>query len=223
MARQLRGDAPVLVILEPEWNIAPPEGETAITDWPWFANDLRAAAMMIRKEAPNVLVGTCPGDFPGTPGLEAVLGPVAADLDFLAFQEMRAATDTDADRPGYTDVAGAAVDYARYLKRAFGRPILLGYVAVSSHGGWRGTQREILDDLHRRRRELLRAGVFGLVYFQLYDDPRHEGYFGRAEKHFGLITRGGREKPALEAFRRLVRPGPAPAAKARSRGADGGS
>jgi hypothetical protein len=217
MAQQLRGQGPVLVILEPEWNIEPPSGETAITDWPWFANDLRAAAMMIRKQAPNALVGTCPGDFPGRPDLEGVLGPVAGDLDFLAFQEMRATTDRDASRPGYADVGRATVDYARYLQRAFGRPLLVGYVAVSSHGGWESEQAAILRDLHARRSDLLAAGVFGLVYFQLYDDPLHRGYFGPAERHFGLLTRKGQRKPAFEAFRAMTTDSSGPAAP---RGAD---
>ena len=205
MAQQIRGEGPVLVILEPEFNIAPPAGETAITSWPWFAKDLRAAADMIRKEAPNALVGTCPGDFPGTPNLEPVLGPVADDLDFLAFQEMRASTDPDRGRAGYLEVGRSAVDYARYLKRAFNRPILLGYVAVSSYGGWQTEQRDALRDLAAHRRALQEAGVWGLIYFQLYDDARHKGYFGRAERDFGLITTDGQPKPGLAAFRALAR------------------
>lgn len=218
MAKRISGDAPVLVVLEPEFNIAPPPGELAVTDWPGFGEDLRAAARMIREIAPNARVGVCPGDFPGPPGLERVLGPVVGDLDFLAFQEMRARTDRDRGREGYLDVGGAAVDYARYLKRAFGLPILVGYVAVSSHGGWEGRQADALRSLAARRADLLEAGVFGLIYFQLRDDPKHEGYFGRAEKHFGLVRSDGSPKPAFEVFRGLAGPPPA----RRPRGAPGG-
>ena len=205
MANMVRMDAPVLIVLEPEFNIAPPEGETAITSWPWFAKDLAAAVEMIRTQAPNALIGTCPGDFSGTPHLEPVLGPLASDLDFLAFQEMRAATDPEAGRKGYLDVGRAATDYARYLKRAFGRPLLLAYVAVSSHGHWEKRQADALRDLRRHRDALLGAGVFGLVYFQLRDDPSHIGYFGAAERHFGLLRADGTPKPALEVFRALGR------------------
>ena len=205
MAKILRLDAPVLVILEPEFNSAPPAGETAITSWPGFAEELRAAAELIRELAPNVLVGTCPGDFSGTPNLEPVLGPVADDLDFLAFQEMRAASDPDVHRTGYLSVGQAAVDYAGYLKRAFGRPILLGYVAVSSYGGWEEPQQDVLRDLVAHRRALREAGVWGAIYFQLYDDPKHRGYFGTAERYFGLLSHDGRAKPALDAFRALTR------------------
>ena len=204
MSQLIRGKQPVLVILEPEFNVAPPEGETAITAWPGFADDLRAAAEMIRREAPNALVGTCPGDFPGTPSLEPVLGPVAGDLDFIAFQEMRASTDPDAGRSGYEQVGRAAVDYARYLKRAFDRPLLLGYLAISSQGGWEQEQKKMLAEVHEQFDALRAAGVFGVIYFQLFDDPEHEGYFGEAEKNFGLFTAQGAAKPALNVFRDMT-------------------
>lgn len=198
-----RIDAPVLVILEPEFNNAPPRGETAILDWPWFGKDLAAGAKMIRERAPNTLVGTCPGDFPGPPRLEGVLTGVADDLDFIAFQEMRATTDPDRKRPGYEDVAGTAVAYAQYLQRAFGRPILIGYVAISSYGRWEKMQSRVFRGFADKRQELLDAGVFGFVYFQLRDDPAHTGYFGKAERHFGLVRADGTKKPGLRAFRDL--------------------
>ncbi len=205
MAQRLKSDDPVMVILEPEFNIAPPKGETAITDWPWFAEDLRAAAKMIREQAPNALIGTCPGDFSGAPNLESVLGPVADDLDFIAFQEMRADTDRDQGRAGYRRVGRAAVEFARYLKRAFNRPLLLGYLAVSSYGGWEQVQEQMLRDVLEQRVALRAAGVWGVVYFQLFDDPAHRGYFGPAEPHFGLVTHDGKVKPALKVFRALAR------------------
>jgi len=201
----VRGAGPVLVILEPEFNEDAPAGETPVREWPGFAEDLRAGAALLREQAPQVLVGTCPGDFEGPPDLERVLGPVAQDLDFLAFQEMRArsAPKSDLAEPGYLEMGRSAVSFARYLDRAFGRPILLGYVAVSSYGGWDREQARMLAALHRRRAALREAGVFGLVYFQLRDDPGHRGYFGRGERHFGLLDARGRPKPALEAFRRF--------------------
>jgi hypothetical protein len=200
LARLVRGDAPVLVILEPEWNQPAPQGETSLADWAGFADDLRAAAQMIRRDAPNALVGTCPGDFPGPPGLEQVLGPASRHLDFLAFQEMRAATGPGAGKPGYLDVGSAAAEYATSLSRAFGKPLLLGYVAVSSGGGWEQQQEQALESLVAQRAALRRAGVFGAIYFQLVDDPQHRGFFGSAEKHFGLVDERGRRKPAWKAF-----------------------
>lgn len=203
LAQQIRIDAPVLVILEPEWNQPAPRGQTSLQDWSGFAEDLRAAAEMIRRDAPNALVGTCPGDFAGPPNLERVLGPASERLDFLAFQEMRAETDAAAAEPGYLDVGSAATEFAAYLWRAFRKPLLLGYVAVSSGNGWEQKQAEALSSLAAQREALQRSGVFGAIYFQLVDDPRHRGYFGSAEKHFGLVDNRGRTKPAWKAFRKL--------------------
>ena len=47
--------------------------------------------------------------------------------------------------------------------------------------------------------------MFGLIYFQLRDDPAHLGYFGPAERHFGLLRADGTAKPALDVFRALGR------------------
>lgn len=203
MAQEIRMKGRVLVVLEPEFNQPAANGETSVLDWPGFADDLRAAARMIREQAPNALVGVCPGDFPGPPRLEGALGPVASELDFIAFQEMRAATDPEAKRAHYLDVGDAALDFARYLRRAFGRPLLLGYVAVSSQGGWEARQSRALRNLVERRADLLREGVFGALYFQLVDDPDHVGYFGAAERSFGLVRSDGSAKPALKVFRQL--------------------
>jgi hypothetical protein len=208
-------DAPVLVVLEPEWNVHAPEGEHAVVDSPWFAQDLINAARMIREHAPKALVGVCPGDFSPDRNLDRVLGEARDALDFLAFQEMRASTDPLSPQPGYLDVGAAAVDYASYLSESFELPVLLAYVAISSYQGWESAQVRVLEDLAARRVALQRAGVFGLVYFQLRDDPAHEGYFGPAEPHFGLVRADGSPKPGLAAFRKLQGTGRAPNARGR--------
>ncbi len=210
MARRIAIGHPVLVLLEPEFNNAPPEGETATTDWRGFADEIREAARIIRHFAPQARVGICAGDFSPSRNLERALGAVAAELDFLAFQEMRA--DTRHAR-SQLDVGAAAVDYARYLQSAFGRPILLGYVAVASHGGWEHAQAAAIESLTTRREELADAGVFGAIWFQLRDDPEHVGWFGDAEPFFGVLDAQGVPKPALDALRELSRATQAPAGR----------
>jgi hypothetical protein len=194
----------VLVVLEPEFNDAPPSGETAITTWPGFGAELAEAAAIVRRAAPQVWIGTCPGDFSPDRDLERSLAAAIPSLDFLAFQEMRAGTDSRSAARGYLEVGRAAVEYARYLRR-FDRPLLLAYLAVSSHDGWEENQVRALHDLARHRETLARQGVFGAIWFQLRDDPEHRGYFGNAEKHFGLLDADGHPKPALAAFRALTR------------------
>lgn len=205
MARRIAIGAPVLVLLEPEFNNAPPAGETATTAWPGFADELREAARIVRQLAPEARVGVCAGDFSPTRNLETALSGVADDLDFIAFQEMRGITRHREDQ---LDLGQAALSYSRYLKAAFGRPIFIGYVAVSSYGGWRDAQTRALRTLVAQRGALLREGVFGLVWFQLRDDPEHRGWFGEAERHFGVLDAAGRPKPALEALRALSSPEP---------------
>lgn len=197
--------APVLIVLEPEFNTKPPQGQHSVLAGPQLARALREAVRILRARAPEARIGTCAGDFPGTPGIERALAPVASELDFIAFQEMRARGAPHADRRGYLDVADSAVAYARGLQRSFELPILLAYVAISSHGGWEARQAEVLRRFAPRLPDLEAAGVFGLLYFQLRDDPNHRGYFGSAERHFGLLRRDGSPKPALRAFRDLAR------------------
>lgn len=208
MARVARHAGSALIVLEPEFNIEPPAGETAIVDWPGFADEIRTALRLIRAEAPHAKIGVCAGDFYPDQNL-GVLGTVAAELDFLAFQEMRGSTDPVHTRSGYLRVGWDSVRYARYLRERFGKPILLAYVAVSSHGGWEARQAEALRDLHDARGALREQGVFGMIYFQLQDDPEHAGYFGAAERRFGLIREDGSPKPAFYVFQTLIeRPAP---------------
>lgn len=197
-----RAKAP-LIVLEPEFNDDPPEGETATVDWPGFAHEVRVALRLIRAEAPDAKIGICAGDFFPDLNLD-VLDGVAEELDFLAFQEMRGSTDPVRGREGYLRVGREATRYARYLRTRFQKPILLAYVAVSSHGGWEQKQAKALRDLSQASGALQEQGVFGVIYFQLQDDPEHVGYFGDAERRFGLIGADGRAKPAFYAFRRLI-------------------
>lgn len=213
MARRLAIDAPVLVLLEPEFNNAPPPGETAVTAWPGFADEIREAARIVRHFAPEAQVGLCAGNF-GLRDLEPSIGPVADELDFLAFQEMRGSTRHDRSD---LDLGTSALGFARYLKSAFDRPVLLAYVAVSSYGGWTDAQRRAVESLTARREALVASGVFGLVWFQLRDDPEHRGWFGAAERSFGALSAKGQPKPVLEALRGLQAgssppsaPGPSP-------------
>jgi hypothetical protein len=166
----------------------------------------RGAMRRIRAIAPRAALGICAGDFYPDRDLDR-LAPLAAEIDFSAFQEMRAASDPDRSQPDYLQLGARATRYAHYLRDTFGKPVLLAYVAVSSYGGWEAEQAFAVRDLARHRGELRRAGVFGVVYFQLQDDPEHEGYFGPAERNFGLIDARGRVKPALWAFLELAAAG----------------
>lgn len=201
----------VLVALEPEFNVIPASG-TPITAWKEWNEIAEKAIDTLHKGAPFVKVGLCPGDW-GNYNLETSMREAAKKSDFIAFPEMRAATDpsVDTQAPRYRDVAGAALDFTAYLKRTFNKPILFAYLALSSYAdsdprGWEKIQAKIIDQLFKREKELLKNGVFGLVYFAYYDDPGHgTEFFGQAEKYFGLKDAQGKPKKAWKVWKKHTR------------------
>ena len=84
-------DAEVLVALEPEFNVVPPSG-TPLTAWGEWDAIAAKAVDLLHRGAPRVKVGFCPGDW-GNYNLDACMRRTAAKSDFIAFPEMRAATD----------------------------------------------------------------------------------------------------------------------------------
>jgi len=200
-------DYPVLVVLEPEFNDATNEESTLILSWPGFNEIIIDGIYVLRSLAPNVLVGICPGDF-GMQDLEPAIGEVAQYSDFIAFQEMRASTRPSLVSNDYEDVTERTLAYATYLQKTFHKPILLAYLAVSTHDPdvdrWEQHQASIISHVMAKRRDLAGLGVFGLLYFMLFDDPAHEGFFGPAEPHFGLVDKFGKPKAGWHAFREAV-------------------
>jgi hypothetical protein len=201
-------NAPVLVVLEPEFNDETNHGGTLVLDWPGFNEIVIDGIYLLRSMAPNLLVGICAGDF-GEQDLEPSIGEVAAYADFLAYQEMRASTRPSAMREGSEDVTDRSLRYADYLWRTFGKPVLLAYVAVSTYDPqqqrWEQHQADVVTHLFEQREALAERGVFGLLYFMLFDDPQHVGYFDDAERYFGLFTADGSPKPGWYAFQKGLR------------------
>jgi len=194
---------PVLVIFEPEFNDEGNEAERLALDWPGFNEIMIDGMYLLRSMAPNVLVGLCPGDF-GEQNLERSAGEAIQYSDFIAYQEMRAVTRESGMTEESEDVSDRALAYASFLSQKFEKPLLLAYVAVSSYdpegGRWEGYQSDVVSNLFDMTGGLRDLGVFGVLYFELLDDPLHEGYFGPAEKHFGFMTSSGKPKPAFKTY-----------------------
>jgi len=197
-------ESPVLVVMEPEFNDETNEGDELVINWTGFNELLIDGMYLVRSMAPNVLVGLCPGDF-GIQDLEASVGEAVQFSDFIAFQEMRASTEASLITGDYEDVTERSLTYAVWLNETFDKPILLAYVAVSTYdpdaSAWEQYQADIVGNLFAEVPDLQSHGVFGMLYFSLFDDPAHEGYFGEAEKHFGLLRSDGSPKPAWDAFK----------------------
>lgn len=197
-------DHPVLVVLEPEFNDGSnPEG-TLITRWPGFNEIVIDGIYLLRSLAPNVLVGVCPGDF-GLRDLEPSVGELAHYSDFIAFQEMRASTRPSQITDQSEDVTASALAFSGYLHRTFDKPVLFAYMAVSTHdpdnGRWEQYQADIVANFFTRYQDFRDQGVFGFLYFMLFDDPSHVGYFEDAETQFGLVDKHGQPKAGWHQFK----------------------
>ena len=192
-------DAPILIVLEPEFNDGTNAEGTVISNWPGFNEIVIDGIYLLRSMAPNLLIGICPGDF-GSEDLEPSIGEVVEYSDFVAFQEMRAVTQPSETSEDYEDITDRALEYADYLYTTFDKPVLLAYAAVSTYGGWEQTQADVVDHLFAARGELSKRGVFGILYFMLFDDPQHSGYFEAAETEFGLVRSDGEPKTGWHVF-----------------------
>jgi len=200
-------DQPVLIVLEPEFNDGSnPEG-TLITRWPGFNELIIDGIYLLRSLAPNVLVGVCPGDF-GLQDLEPSVGELVHYSDFIAFQEMRASTRPSQVTDRSEDVTSRALAYSDYLHTTFGKPVLLAYLAVSTYdpegGRWTQYQADIIGNMFSRYQDFRSRGVFGFLYFMLFDDPEHVGFFEEAEPYFGLVDSLGHPKVGWEQFKKQL-------------------
>lgn len=206
---ELQGDYPLLVVLEPEFNNIPENGEHHVLDWPPFSALMIRSAEEVRLSLPSARVGVCPGDFRSY-NLWDVLGPVAPHLDFLAYQELWASTRPNSMTEEAEDVTDHALMFTTYLSVVFQKPVLLTYLGVStfsrSHGeDWTRIQALIWRNLTTRIGSFLDGNAFGFLAFAYLDDPSHVGYFDVAERHWGLADKLGRAKPGLEEFRKLAK------------------
>jgi hypothetical protein len=208
LASQIDIDREIWVVLEPEFNDVPSSG-TPITQWEGWNDAVIGAAEIIRAGAPEAKVSICPGDFQQL-DLELCLRRAAAELDFLSFQELRASTYYEPSSPGRLNVIDSAVRFSKYMRDTFRRPVFLAYLGISTYKdgdplGWEDEQAMVVKALFNRSHELLANGVFGLVYFEYYDDPLHSGFFGEAEKYFGLMDKDGEPKAAWHIWREKSR------------------
>jgi hypothetical protein len=141
-------------------------------------------------------------------------------LDFLCFQQMVSQFSRDPQDPNrpkaYTDEE-IGIDYlperilnlTRFLRYMYGKPVLLGYIAVAS-GTWNdvngngliedfefdpeGWDHKVLQTFRRLRSlrpALKEAGLFGYIPMMLFDHPQHDegGYhfFLKNEHHLGIV------------------------------------
>lgn len=108
------------------------------------------------------------------------------------------------DASTYLSAADILIASAQYLNATFGKPCFVTDFAFSSYPapGWESQQETIVRTIFARLPELKAAGVRGMVWRMLTDDPDFDtrNYHGMAERYWGLLRADGSEKPAYFAF-----------------------
>ncbi len=113
------------------------------------------------------------------------------------------------DSSTYLSGAASLISAAKYLNTTFGKPTFVTDVAFSSYPepSYEGFQDMVVRDIFRQIDELGAAGVRGMVWRMLSDDPTFDSnnYHGVAERYWGLLHANGQPKPAFESFRNGIR------------------
>jgi len=109
------------------------------------------------------------------------------------------------DASTYLSSADALIAAARYFHATFGKSTFVTDLAFSSYPepSYEAYQDMVVRDIFRRIDELSAAGVQGVIWRMLADDPTFDtaNYHGVAERYWGLLHADGQPKPAFEAFR----------------------
>jgi len=97
------------------------------------------------------------------------------------------------------------ISAAKYNADVFGKPTFITDVAFSSYPApaYERYQDTAVREIVARLGELREAGVQGIVWRMLSDDPAFNtaNYHGMAERYWGLLRADGTPKPAFEPFR----------------------
>lgn len=208
----------VLIVIQPEWNIP------TLQDNAQFGQLLAQVAQTIHTAAGNnhgalaVQIGTAVGDFgdytltqdPSWNSFDPALKAAVPSLDFVGFQEMRAAQHFSGGAPGqgtmttYTAVdEGISLMPARilaltqYLHQTYSKPVFLAYLTISTYTpansteDWKQFSATTTRGILNEAPQLSKAGLFGMMSMMLFDDPTHNSnglnYFGDASDFFGLV------------------------------------
>ena len=196
LAPLLRGIHEPYILLEAEFN------RGGVENWAgWNAVAIKAIRI-IRDELPSAKIGLTVGDwnFTGRERLKESMGEVAPHCDFLGYQFMISSIEEAWVQDPSGQLLDRVLDFADYLSKTFNRPLLIGYLGISSLDGWAQVQAECLKSFFRHRYDLMHMGVFGMVYFSYVDDPNKSGWFGPAERLFGIVDSEGVRKPAWSVY-----------------------
>jgi hypothetical protein len=113
------------------------------------------------------------------------------------------------DASTYAGAVDTLITGARFAQDRFHKPSFIVDLALSSYpaASYEARQAAVTRELFTRMPELKAAGVRGILYRMIADDPKFDAsnYHGVAERHWGLLRADGSEKPAFAAFAAGVR------------------
>jgi hypothetical protein len=129
----------------------------------------------------------------------------AAAADYVGTQLLQSSVQ---DASTYARTVDTLLSGARAAQR-FGKPTLIVDLALSSYpsASYEAHQAAVTRELFARMPELKAAGVRGILYRMMADDPKFDtsNYHGVAERHWGFLRADGSAKPAFAAFAAGVR------------------
>ena len=191
------GDREVIVVLETEFNKGGTETMEAFDGY--LADH---AAIFHRRGNVKVVLGF--GNW-GRDHWTRFDRAVAAS-DYLGTQLLRSSVREDTT---YLQAVDTLIAGANYVQQTFGKPSFVVDLALSSYPAaqYEPRQAAVTRELFERLPELKAAGVRGILYRMIADDPGFDtsNYHGVAERHWGMLRADGTAKPAFAAFAQGVR------------------
>jgi hypothetical protein len=212
IVRSLGPRSNAIIIVETEFNKASMQSNETFDGW------LAEKAAFFRSKGLRVVVGF--GNW-GRENWRNYDRAVAA-ADLIGVQALLSSVR---DERIYLDGAEMLIGAAKFNRSAFGKPSFVTDFAFSSfpEPSYERFQDTVIRDIFRRMDELSAAGVEGMVWRMLADDPNFDpaNYHGLAERHWGLVRADGSRKMSFEPFKngmlagietnRVPAPSPAPA------------
>ncbi len=183
-------DSPALVVIETEFN------KHGIESYEPFDGYLAEQAAIFHQRGLKVVVGF--GNWGQSQWKNFDRAVAAADL--LGTMALQSSVR---DASTYLSGADQLISAAQYFHTTFAKRTMVDF-AFSSYpeASYEHDQDTVIRDIFRRMAEFKAAGVQGMIWRMLSDDPEFntDNYHGMAERHWGLLRADGSPKPAFLPF-----------------------
>lgn len=183
-------DSQALVVIETEFN------KHGIENYEPFDGYLAEQAAIFHQRGLKVVVGF--GNWGHSQWKYFDRAVAAADL--LGTMALQSSVR---DASTYLSGADQLISAAQYFQDTFGKRTLVDF-AFSSYPdpSYERDQDTVIREIFRRMEEFRAAGVQGLIWRMLSDDPAFntDNYHGIAERYWGLLRADGSPKPAFLPF-----------------------